>query len=361
MFFNLGGPATADNAGQGGSSSAARQLSLSQREEEILILSSQGLTDRQIAIELDIRPGTINTHWSRIRLKLGASTRSQAVAILLRAQAEEETRQLRKERESLLKQLDERTQAEQSLGAIAKVASAALRALPVVLWAAEESGAPVLLEGKPAEDLGILADTAEAKAEFVRSLAKEEDFQRALDGRVCVSEGAFGDRRFESHLAPWTGETGQRRVVGLSLDATFAKAAQDALLASLKLLTSIVDASPSVIHVHDADEMREVFVNRRVFYTLGYSPKEIYDLGSNITMSLVHPDDVERLQTVKQRVLELQDGEVLPVQYRMRRANGEYALVSDQVTVLSRHSDGRVKTVLGVAQVSHPAPTGPLP
>ncbi len=361
MFFNLGGPATPDQAGQQGPSSAARQLSLSQREEEILVLSSQGLTDRQIAVELDIRPGTINTHWSRIRLKLGASTRSQAVAILLRAQAEEQSRQLRRERDSLLQQLEDKTQAQQRLGSIAKAASVALRELPIVLWVADESGAPLLLEGKAAGTLGAPGAAPDAQAQFVRALAKEEDFQRALEGRACSSEGAFEDRRFETHLAPWSDEEGRRGVVGLSIDATFAKAAQEALLASLKLLTSIVDASPSVIHVHDADEMREVFVNRRVFYTLGYSPKEIYDLGSNITMSLVHPDDVDRIQLAKQRVLELQDGEVLPVQYRMRRANGEYALVNDQVTVLSRHPDGRVKTVLGMAQVSHPAPAGPLP
>lgn len=361
MFFNLGGPAAADHVGQQRPSVAARQLSLSQREEEILILSSQGLTDRQIAIELDIRPGTINTHWSRIRLKLGASTRSQAVAILLRALAEEQARSLLRERDSLQKQLEEMARETRTLGSMAQVSRAALQKLPITLWAADQSGAPVFLEGRLAADLGILDAAPEAKAEFVRSLAREEDLQRALDGRISVSQGTFGERRFETHLAPWTEEEGQRRVVGLSIDATFAKATQDALLASLKLLTSIVDASPSVIHVHDVDEMREVFVNRRVFYALGYSPKEIYDLGSNVTMSLVHPDDLERIEQAKARVLSMQDGEVLPVQYRMRRASGEYALVSDQVTVLSRHVDGRVKTVLGVAQISHPAPAGPLP
>ncbi|MEJ5169576.1 MAG: PAS domain-containing protein [Fimbriimonadales bacterium] len=359
MFFNVGSSSGASSVESAGPSSAARKLSLSQREEEILILSSQGLTDRQIAVELDIRLGTINTHWSRIRLKLGASTRSQAVAILLRTQAEEESKQLQKQRDALAQELREKDLALASLGQLTHAANAALQALPVVLWAVEEPDKLVALVGKLVDELGLVEANDSVKTQFVLGLSRSEDLQRAMDGRIGVSEGAYAERRFETHLGPWPTEDGRRRVVGLSIDATLAKATQDTLLASLKLLTSIVEASPSVIHVHDADEMREVYVNRRVFHTLGYSPKEIYDLGSNITLSLVHPEDVERVQRIKQEVLQLRDGEVMPVQYRMRRSTGEYVLVSDQVTVLSRHPDGRVKTVLGIAQVSQTGEAGP--
>ncbi|MCX7798839.1 MAG: PAS domain-containing protein [Fimbriimonadales bacterium] len=333
-------------------SPAARALSLSQREEEILLLSSQGLTDRQISVELGIRPGTINTHWSRIRLKLGASTRSEAVAILLKTQAEESVKQLTAERDQLLSRLKELEiqagRAELALQAL----GAALQALPIILWAADETGRCLYLDGLPAKELRMLEGLEGSHSALLGALAKPEDLQKALEGRTVTTEGEFGDRRFETHLGPWRiKEQGPRRVVGLSIDATFAKAAQETVLSSLRLLTSIVEASPSVIHVHDIDERREIFVNRRVFQSLGYTPKEIYDLGTNITMSLVHPEDVPIVEGAKQAVLELADGEVLPVRYRMRRSNGEYAEIHDQVTVLSRTPSGRAKTVLGVAQV----------
>lgn len=353
MFFNLGasGEEGAPVSGRQIPSPAARALSLSQREEEILLLSSQGLTDRQISVELGIRPGTINTHWSRIRLKLGASTRSEAVAILLRTQAEESIKLLTEERNHLRSRLreleNESCKAELALSTLV----AAFRVLPMVLWATDESGRCLFVDGLPARELR-LHEGLEGQTAFLKALAKPEDLQKAMEGRVLTTEGEFGDRRFETHLGPWREEESNRRqVVGLSIDATYEKAAQETLLSSLRLLTSIVEASPSVIHVHDVEERREVFVNRRVFQSLGYTPKEIYDLGTNITMSLVHPEDVSAVEEAKRAALELSDGEVLPVRYRMRRANGEYVEIDDRITVLSRTPSGQVKTVLGMAQV----------
>lgn len=57
---------------------------LSRREEEILLLSADGSTDEQIARQLSLSPATVNSYWSRIRTKLGVSSRTHAVAIYLR-------------------------------------------------------------------------------------------------------------------------------------------------------------------------------------------------------------------------------------------------------------------------------------
>jgi PAS domain S-box-containing protein len=356
MFFNIEAPAEDTEHGPSlqNPSQAARALSLSQREEEILQLSSQGLTDRQIALELGIRPGTINTHWSRIRLKLGAKTRSEAVAILLKTQAEEAAKHLTAERNRLRDRVRALEEDARRAGLAVKTLGAALRVLPIILWAADEAGRCMYIDGLPARELGLLEASDGGVVLPLDAVAKPEDLQKALEGRALTSEGQFADRTFETHLGPWRpNDTESRRVVGLSIDATYTRAAQETLLSSLRLLTSIVEASPSVIHVHDVEEGREVFVNRRVFQSLGYTPKEIYDLGTNITMSLVHPDDVPELEKAKQAVLQLADGEVMSVRYRMRRSSGEYAEIDDQVTVLSRKPDGNVKTVLGVAQVKH--------
>jgi DNA-binding CsgD family transcriptional regulator len=53
---------------------------LSPQERRILCLAAEGLTDHEIAQQLGLRRGTVVTHWRRARLKLGASTRTQAVA-----------------------------------------------------------------------------------------------------------------------------------------------------------------------------------------------------------------------------------------------------------------------------------------
>jgi DNA-binding NarL/FixJ family response regulator len=49
------------------------------REREILVMISQGLANKLIARTLEISPETVKSHLKRIFLKLGASTRTEAV------------------------------------------------------------------------------------------------------------------------------------------------------------------------------------------------------------------------------------------------------------------------------------------
>jgi DNA-binding CsgD family transcriptional regulator len=67
---------------QSGDNAAAK---LSPQERRILYLAAAGRSDEYIARELAIHRGTVLSHWRRIRLKLGASDRAQAVAIGIRS------------------------------------------------------------------------------------------------------------------------------------------------------------------------------------------------------------------------------------------------------------------------------------
>ncbi|BCM92281.1 transcriptional regulatory protein LiaR [Abditibacteriota bacterium] len=58
--------------------------SLSPREAELLQIIAEGKSNREIANELFITEGTVKFHINRILTKLGASNRSEAVAIALR-------------------------------------------------------------------------------------------------------------------------------------------------------------------------------------------------------------------------------------------------------------------------------------
>jgi LuxR family maltose regulon positive regulatory protein len=49
------------------------------RERDILVMISQGFSNKRIARDLDISPETVKSHVKRIFLKLGASSRAEAV------------------------------------------------------------------------------------------------------------------------------------------------------------------------------------------------------------------------------------------------------------------------------------------
>jgi DNA-binding NarL/FixJ family response regulator len=59
---------------------------VTQREREILRLLSDGYTNEEIGKQLFISPETVRTHVRRVIAKLGAKTRTQAVASALRRQ-----------------------------------------------------------------------------------------------------------------------------------------------------------------------------------------------------------------------------------------------------------------------------------
>jgi DNA-binding NarL/FixJ family response regulator len=60
---------------------------LSPRERQILDLLAEGLTGQAIAEELVLSPETVRTHVRNAVMKLGARTRVQAVALVIRSRA----------------------------------------------------------------------------------------------------------------------------------------------------------------------------------------------------------------------------------------------------------------------------------
>lgn len=71
---------------------------LSKREAEVLGLAMEGLTDRQIALRLEIQTSTVNSYWVRIRGKLGFLSRTELVSHVLRQQARQEAKDVEEAR-----------------------------------------------------------------------------------------------------------------------------------------------------------------------------------------------------------------------------------------------------------------------
>jgi len=57
-----------------------RSIDMSPRQEQVLRLLSQGLTDKEIAQQLDISPRTVQTHMKNFLAKNQIRTRLEAVA-----------------------------------------------------------------------------------------------------------------------------------------------------------------------------------------------------------------------------------------------------------------------------------------
>ncbi len=79
---------------------------LSERELQLLVHATKGLTDQAIANELGISLATIATYWGRIRIKLGPLNRTELVARYLEFKSTEEIILLLNEAAMLRRQLE---------------------------------------------------------------------------------------------------------------------------------------------------------------------------------------------------------------------------------------------------------------
>jgi DNA-binding NarL/FixJ family response regulator len=72
---------------------AADPLSLlSEREVEVLELAARGVTNAELAAQLEITVHTVKFHLASVYRKLGVANRTEAVAVFFRAQARAATR-----------------------------------------------------------------------------------------------------------------------------------------------------------------------------------------------------------------------------------------------------------------------------
>jgi ATP/maltotriose-dependent transcriptional regulator MalT len=59
---------------------------LSERETEVLVLAARGLSNGQIAKELNLAPATVKRHLANVYQKIGVRSRSEAVRTALMEQ-----------------------------------------------------------------------------------------------------------------------------------------------------------------------------------------------------------------------------------------------------------------------------------
>ena len=145
-------------------------------------------------------------------------------------------------------------------------------------------------------------------------------------------------------------EGGVRSVGGVVVDISETKHAERELAENKDFLERVLGVTPEVIYIFDIVEQRNVFSNRQMLDLLGYSPEEIAEMGSDVLPRILHPDDRDVIVAHHRRAVDLEDGEVLEVEYRMRRPDGEWRILHGRDTVFARDERGLVTQLIGTAQ-----------
>lgn len=191
--------------------------------------------------------------------------------------------------------------------------------------------------------------------EFVHPDDRETSLKEAESLAAGNNTVGFENRwRCRNGSYKWIAWTGTRfweeeLMYGVGRDITEHKQAEAALQESQRFVERIANTSPNLLYVYDESEQRNVYSNRELSDTLGYTRAEFENMGSNLLPTIIHPDDLAKFPEYFQQLENAPDGEVVEYEYRVRdRQNCWHWLVSRNI-VFSRTEEGKIKQRLGAA------------
>lgn len=127
-----------------------------------------------------------------------------------------------------------------------------------------------------------------------------------------------------------------------------------------QLHTQSRDTLPTTVaYIYDLIEQRIVYTTGSVAAMLGYGSEEIQAMEPLGLAKLIHPDDLIEVADHYQHFSTVQYGEVIAVEYRMRRADGMWCWLCSQETAFEAAIDGSPRQILGVIQTL--TESSPLP
>ncbi|MBW3585018.1 MAG: PAS domain S-box protein, partial [Cyanobacteria bacterium 0813] len=168
------------------------------------------------------------------------------------------------------------------------------------------------------------------------------------EGRMVLPSGNI--RWFQINSRPEAKENGDILWDGIAVDVTDRKQAELALQESQQFIQKVADATPGILYLYDLEEQRNIYANTSLLGLLGYTFDDIKAMDSSLMPQLIYPEDLPRIVKHHASFLEVEDGEIREIEYRMRAADGQLLWLQSRDTIFSRNAHGQAKVIIGFGQ-----------
>ena len=122
------------------------------------------------------------------------------------------------------------------------------------------------------------------------------------------------------------------------------------LLEKQNFIQKIADATPTILYLYNVAENRFVYINREVYYVLGYTVDELLQAGSGAPRLLYHPEDYELLPERAESTRKFQHADsMMQYECRMQNKNGEWRWVLVREVMFKTDDNGHILEILGAA------------
>ena len=114
-------------------------------------------------------------------------------------------------------------------------------------------------------------------------------------------------------------------------------------------IDGIVTAMPGIVYIYSLEENKNIYCNREITDSLGYSAEEVKTMGRKLMREILHPEDWKAVEQAKDRIKNLKRGEISICRYRMRHADGRYRWLQTRDVAFERNDDSDdVSAILGI-------------
>jgi len=173
---------------------------LSPREEQIVELCVEGLTNEAIAHRLGLSVGTVNTYWLRIRLKVGGSGRTDTVVRVIKDRAERALREANVERKGLAEMVAEQERSVLELRAALALLHLAMDQIKSTAWATDtELSIHIIANGEyPSTHCGVVWEVGKTVYEIFKTT---DPTHPAVAAHLAAIDGKESEVRLRGEFA----------------------------------------------------------------------------------------------------------------------------------------------------------------
>src|SRR5256714_3289509 len=306
---------------------------LSDREEQVLLLSTKGLTDKEIARKLDLSIATVNTYWVRIRTKLGGANRAELVAAALNKNAEETLTAKERENQRLISEVVRRAEAEKALHESQSKLQSIIDGTPLIIFIKDLQGRYTLVNKEFEALVGKERKEILMKRDYDVFPLHAAERSRALDqqviesGEPVESEGTYEadekGRYFLTVRFPLFDTEGEiYGVCGFSREITSRIEFEQQLQKSEQRFRSLIENSTDLVTLL-AKDGTILYMSPSSKRVLGFPPDEL--VGKNAFRYIVRED----ISAIKRDFDHLiaKAGNTVEGSYRVKHADGSFRYV----------------------------------
>jgi PAS domain S-box-containing protein len=213
-----------------------------------------------------------------------------------------------------------------------------------------EHGVNFLMEIIHPDDIGPMMEKNAKAIQEVNEHPQKNDLVIEFTYRMRHSNGHY--RWFHTYgtIFDRNAEGQVEHVLNISLDVTDQVGALEKIKEQEHFIQQIADASPTILYLYNVETQSIQYINREIFFVLGYQSDEIIDAGEHVTETLYHPEDHHLLPGRRQSTKTFQQVDSM-IQYecRMKNKDDEWRWLLVREIVFKTDEEGNILQILGAA------------